>query len=429
VESRPTAVIINHGCRLNQYEGEALAYALSRAGIRVIEIDEGLRPDIVVVNTCTVTVKSDRKSRNSIHRGRAALAEGGLLIVTGCYAETNHDRLAEIEGVHLVIGRNGKSSIPDIVRTHLQGISGNIRYRTSPFDYADIDRPSRSRAYIKVQDGCSMRCTYCKVPLARGNGRSRDDGDVVLSAVRLARQGYGEAVLTGINLGSYRYGGKNLAGLITDILTATPEDFMIRLSSIEPNYFTEDLFSVINSGRVQPHFHIPLQSGSDRILRLMNRPYTAGKYEAVAERIRAVKPDLHIAADIIVGFPSEEEKDFEATLALVERVGCASAHVFSYSPRENTAASRMEDDVPAAVKKERSMKAASCSGELNFSFRKRYEGKLLDAILESGRGGLSGVTGNYIKVSLHGTGKDLCGKRLPIRITSVSRSETRGERA
>ncbi|MGQ9615347.1 MAG: tRNA (N(6)-L-threonylcarbamoyladenosine(37)-C(2))-methylthiotransferase MtaB [Spirochaetota bacterium] len=418
--------LINHGCKLNQFEGEAILQALANYGFRVAKITTNFVPDIVIVNTCTVTSKSDRKSRNSIMRAAGVLRGRGLLIVTGCYAETDGQLLRGIDGVNLVVGKSEKSSIPDIVKAYFNRGEQRSSYHPSPFNFDYTGGLERSRVFIKVQDGCNMGCSYCKVPLARGGSVSRDYHQIIESAKRIASRGYREVVLTGIDLGSYCYEGIRLGELLIMLLESTPETLSVRLSSIEPVHFNDELLDAISDSRIAPHFHVPLQSGSDRILSIMKRPYSVSDYFSMVKRIRDVRPTCHIASDIIVGFPSESEGDFLDTLEVIKSIDFSSLHVFKYSVRKGTDASFLRDDVPYCEKVRRSNAVITLGQALNYAYRSRFVGSVLHAIFQKKSNHYIGVTGNYIKVRVNSS-EDLERKCLPVLITHAGLNDTSGE--
>ncbi|MFW6181761.1 MAG: MiaB/RimO family radical SAM methylthiotransferase, partial [Spirochaetota bacterium] len=379
-----TAVVINHGCKLNQCEGESLAAELERCGVRVHRgpgwPEPG--PDLVIVNSCTVTGKADRKSRHSILRAARRVAPGGRVIVTGCYAQTDPDTLRAIPGVHLVVGGREKG---DLVRLALGSPAERAPAHSAalePFWFAGGVPGTRSRAFLKVQDGCDMRCSYCKVPLARGGSVSRDPAEVQAAAAELAGRGYREIVLTGVNLGTYRHGRVRLAGLLGMLLEELPGSCRIRLSSIEPLFFDQPLLEVIASGRrILPHFHIPLQSGSDRVLGHMQRPYTGERFLEVAARLRELRPGCHLALDVLVGFPSEREEDFLRTVEVVREAAPASLHVFRYSRREHTPAAALPDRVSCGEKARRSRMLIDLGEEFNYRYRRMFAGKVLEGVV------------------------------------------------
>lgn len=420
-----SVAIINHGCKLNQFEGEALENSFRLAGFRVIDFKRDKVPDIAVINTCTVTNKSDRKSRNTIYKAASRKKKGGLIIVTGCYAETDPDELRQKEDIDLVIGNMAKAAIPEIVQSYLT--SGSFKYAVtdSSFHFSEPDRPGRSRVYVKVQDGCDMSCSYCKVPLARGKSRSRNYNEIINYIAKVVENGYKEIVLTGINLGDYKYDNLRLPDLI-DLILGYDKTFRIRLSSIEPVFFTDRMFDVIRNDRVVPHFHVPLQSGSDRILKLMNRPYNMDTYVNLIERIRELRPESHIATDIIAGFPTENDRDFLKTIEVLNKVGFASTHVFKYSERGGTEAARLQVDVPYSEKVKRSRRIMKLGSEYNYLYRKRFLGKIRNAVFERNNGSWVGITDNYIRVTVATTHKDISKMILPVKIMGVEINRTTG---
>jgi threonylcarbamoyladenosine tRNA methylthiotransferase MtaB len=418
--------VISHGCKLNQYEGEAIAERFAEAGFKTLNGHSGCVPDIIIINTCTVTAKSDRKSRNTILKASRMKPKGGLLVVTGCYAQTDRDTLEAIEGVDLVIGNREKPNILNIISTHLNGRKVKETQPVSPFCYPDPSYPQRSRVFVKIQDGCSGNCSYCKVPIARGSSQSRDFNEIRSYVKRLTENGYREVVLTGINLGDYKWQQMTLSGLLSLLLKST-KDIRIRLSSIEPLFFDKELFSIISNERIAPHFHIPLQSGADRILQLMRRPYRMAEYMRVVEKINKVRPNSHIATDVIVGFPTEYEKDFRNTVEVIEEIGFASLHVFKYSKRAGTRMAEINDDIPYQEKVRRSSFLIRLGEILNLRYREQFVGEMLHAIFERHNGGYQGVTDNYIKVQLDGGyEKNLNRNIFPVKITHIDSHATYG---
>lgn len=421
-----TVTIISHGCKLNQYEGEAIAESFSEAGFEIIDESSGCGPDITIVNTCTVTAKSDRKSRNTILRASRIKPEGGLLVVTGCYAQTDRDTLEAIEGVDLVIGNSEKPNILDIIHTYLNESRIIEPKSVSPFYYHDPRYPQRSRVFVKIQDGCSGICSYCKVPMARGSSKSRDLNEIQSYVKRLIENGYREVVLTGINLGDYKWQNKSLSGLLSLLLKST-KDLRIRLSSIEPLFFEKELFSIIRDERIAPHFHVPLQSGSDRILRLMQRPYSMADFMRVVEKLNKARPNSHIATDVIVGFPTEYEEDFRNTVEVIEEIEFGSLHVFKYSKRGGTRVAEINDDIPYQEKVQRSSHLIKIGERLNYRYRSNFLGEMLPVIFERYNGGWQGVTDNYIKVRLEGCNKNNLNHNIfPVIITRVENHATYG---
>jgi threonylcarbamoyladenosine tRNA methylthiotransferase MtaB len=408
-----SVAVINHGCKLNQFEGEAVTQSFRNAGFGVVQWSENPSPDIVVVNTCTVTEKSDRKSRHTILKAGRHKPKGGLVVVTGCYAETERQEISKLDGVDLVVGLGDKPRLVEMVRARLAGDSVRFDSPASPFLYTDPEHQSRARAVVKVQDGCDMRCAYCKVPLARGRSVSRDSSDIAASVEKIAQNGFREVVLTGVNLGDYRYEGSRLSDLIRLILKRT-EGVRVRLSSIEPAFFEKGLFDLIADERIAPHFHIPLQSGSDRTLERMNRPYSVSGYTGIIEEIRRSRPESHIATDLIVGFPTENEEDFSSTVKAVEKLRFASVHVFRYSTRPGTNGAMLPDDVSYEKKSRRSKELIDLGRRLNREYREQFIGTQRNTVLELHEDVLKGVTDNYIRVTIENApvGKELLSRKL-----------------
>jgi len=424
-----SVTILNHGCKLNQYEGEALLQRFQDAGFRNLKPGGHEVPDIVIVNTCTVTEKSDRKSRHTIHKAARQKQSGGLLVVTGCYAETDPAVISAIDGVDMIVGMTDKPRLVEIVTARLTDHALVFGTPATPFSYTMPVKPFRSRAFVKVQDGCDSRCAYCKVPIARGRSVSRDKEDIVTNVRMLAELGYREIVLTGINLGDYRDGNVRLAGLIRLILRGT-EGVRIRLSSLEPAYFEKELFDVIPETRVAGHFHMPLQSGSDRVLSMMNRPYDLSRYMDLVEKIRQLKPHSHLATDLIVGFPTEAEEDFEHTVRAVRAAEFASLHVFRYSARKGTSGAELPDKVPGVVKSRRSKILIELGNNMNRNFRERFLGTARETVLEVHGRRVEGITDNYIRVTIENADPDRAGEYerslVPVLITEVCPDTTVG---
>jgi threonylcarbamoyladenosine tRNA methylthiotransferase MtaB len=408
------------GCKINQYETDLLRQDLAERGNTIVPFDA--EADIYVINTCSVTAKSDIQCRQTI-RSAVRRGTGAKVVVTGCYAETRPDEIRNIPGVNLVIGNREKLNIAD----HLMPSATATREHDR--DSLPIRVvPGRTRAFLKIQDGCNNRCSYCIVPLARGGSRSAAPSAVMKVFDRLVRDGCPEIVLTGIHIGTY---GVELSerACLTDILAelvARSDRSRIRLSSIEPREITEGAIRLVGNG-VCRHLHIPLQSGDDAILASMKRNYTAAFYRELLERIARDVPGIALGADVMVGYPGEGETEFRNTMRLVESVPLTHLHVFSYSPRPGTAAASMKDQVPETVKKERSEALRRLGKEKNYAFRKKQQGVYLRVVVEDKvdpkTGLLSGLTDNYVRVQISNAGKDQIGKEIPVRITEVIKDD------
>lgn len=420
------------GCKVNQYETQAIAELFERAGYQIVSFDEAA--DVYVVNTCTVTGMSDRKSRQILRRAKRH-NPGAITVVTGCYAQTAPEDVSALEDVDLVVGTQGRANLVELVEEITEG--GSRCYvedimHTHEFEALSVSGYSeRTRAYIKVQEGCSQFCSYCIIPFARGPVRSRAAGEVVAEAERLAAAGFLEVVLTGIHIASYGKdldGGEDLTVLIKRV--AEVEGIRrIRLSSIEP--MTLDgafLDAVRGCGKLCDHFHISLQSGCDATLRRMNRRYSAEDYRRIVGGLRAAFPDAAITTDVMVGFPGEDEDEFAESLAFVESIGFADLHVFAYSPRKGTRAADMPDQVSPAEKHRRSEAVIAAGERSRAAFLDRHVGHVAEVLFEHElEGGVyEGKTTNYITVHCPAEA-DLTGQLRRVWLRSHDGSVMTGE--
>jgi threonylcarbamoyladenosine tRNA methylthiotransferase MtaB len=430
-----TVALATLGCRLNQVESREIGALLESRGFRVVEPAAGAQ--VFVINTCTVTGRADFSDRQLIRRV-ARENPDAYLVVTGCFAQTDPAAAAAIAGVDLVVGNQEKYRLPELL--------GSLAKRARPeVAVADIgaarDVPiapfarvtGRSRAFVKIQDGCQHRCAFCIVPVARGRSRSREP-KVVLDQVRdLVAAGYLDVTLTGVDIGHYGrdlYPRTTLAALLRELAEVDGLRWL-RLSSVLPSYFTPELIDAMTTLPVMaPHLHLPLQSGSDRVLRLMRRPYTVAMYRALVDRLAATIPGLGLGADVIAGHPGETEDDFEATLRLVEALPFSSLHVFAYSDRKGTEAARRPDHVPAAAIRERSGRLRRLGHEKSLAFRRGLVGRRRDAVVLGARdrrtGLLAGLTDNYVEVLFDGP--DTLRRRVvPLTITEAHADRTHGQ--
>jgi threonylcarbamoyladenosine tRNA methylthiotransferase MtaB len=412
--NRPTVALDSLGCKLNQAEIQSLARQFEAAGYRLVEPD--VKADIYILNTCTVTHVADRKSRHLLrmaHRRNPA----ARLIAIGCYAHRVPAELNKIEGVELVLGNDKKMNLLNLLT--------DSRHQT-------VSVPSgphashRTRAFLKIQDGCKNFCAYCIVPLVR----SREQNvavDSILSLVRgFIANGYREVVLTGTEIGGYQNDDVNLAGLIKRILAETPLP-RLRLSSLQPHQISPELIELWRDARLCPHFHISLQSGSDAVLKRMKRRYSIADYRKAVELIRNTVPDAAITTDVIVGFPGETDEEFKETLKFCREMQFARIHVFPFSPRPGTAAATMPDQISDAVKKERGNQMLVLSKESIKAFQQRFIGRSLDVLWEQQSKGIwSGLTGNYIKVYTK-SGRTLTNLITPVKLLRIYRDGVWGD--
>ncbi|UHR03573.1 tRNA (N(6)-L-threonylcarbamoyladenosine(37)-C(2))-methylthiotransferase MtaB [Peptoniphilus sp. GNH] len=379
-------------------------------------VEENEVADIYIINTCTVTNLSDRKSRQYIRRAKR-LNSNSIIAVVGCYAQVSPEEVAAMKDVDIVIGTTERNKIVDLCEEFWETRQqiNIVRDISDDKNFQDIkinEIDSMSRAYIKVQDGCNMFCSYCIIPYARGNIRSRSIDDCVREVQSLSEKGYKEVVLTGIHIASYGYdlGKDRLVDLIEEI--AKTDIKRIRLSSVDPRIVTDDFIKRINStNKVCDHFHLSLQNGSDRILKLMNRRYDTEEFYRKAQIIKTYYPDAGLTTDIIVGFPTENDEDFEKTLKFVEKIGFSRIHVFKYSPRRGTPAAEMKGQVDGNIKHLRSGKLIEKSRRLSEIFANKLIGKSFEVLFEEeNEDYFFGYTSNYIRVKAKKDGRDLTNK-------------------
>lgn len=403
------------GCKLNQAETELLTEQFADAGYHLVSPTEGA--DVYILNTCTVTHIADRKARHLLrlaHRRNPA----ALLVATGCYAQRAPQELSQIEGVSFVVSNDEK---PQLVR--LLEESGGL---SNPTQGPTIGLHTRTRSFIKIQDGCDSFCAYCIVPLVRGREKSLPTDQIVAEVKHRTDDGYKEVVLTGTEIGSYNYDGVNLKGLLERILAQT-EVTRLRLSSLQPQEISPEFIGLWCDDRLCRHFHLSLQSGSDSVLSRMKRRYSAGDYQRAVSTIRALMPEAAITTDVIVGFPGETDNEFEESYNFCWQMGFARIHVFPYSARQETQAARMPNQVGDKVKQERSERMLALAKESAQNFSQQFLGKTMSALWEKQTNGVwSGLTDNYIKVYTK-SNEDLTNKLLPVKLVEVRGDGVWGE--
>jgi threonylcarbamoyladenosine tRNA methylthiotransferase MtaB len=427
LELMPSIAFVTIGCKLNRFETEQMRETAQREGFVCSEADGAF--DVCVINTCTVTSKSDYRSRQAVRRAVRANPEARI-VVTGCYAQRFPEELASIDGVDAVIGNREKEDIARYLKgLHLDGPLVAVAAAES---FHMLPAPTRlhgfgdyTRAFVKIQDGCDNRCSYCAVPLARGGSRSKPTESVVDEITILAGAGYREVVLTGVHLGSY---GRDLSPVtsLPDLLQAiaeVPGLERVRLSSIEPTDFSARLIEVMADPamKICPHVHVPLQSGDDGILRRMGRPYTAARYTAIVRSISAAVPHCGIGADVMVGFPGEDDAAFNHTRALVEALPITYLHVFAYSKRKGTPASTLRDQVEPDVKKTRSKILRDLGKAKSQAFRTALEGETLQALVLKRKAAdlTAALSGNYVKTYFREPLEP--GRIVPARVAGICR--------
>jgi len=405
------------GCKLNQAETELLAWQLAEAGYRVVALED--EADIYILNTCTVTSVADRKSRHQLrlaHRRNPATR----LVAMGCYAERAPQELGRIEGVSLVLGNEQKP--------HLVRLLEERGYLERPVNGCGGGQNDvyRTRAFVKVQDGCHSFCTYCIVPLVRRVEMSVPVEQVVALVGKRVQEGYQEVVLTGTEIGSYRCDRVNLRDLLDRILKETAVS-RLRLSSLQPQEISAGLIQLWRDRRLCPHFHLSLQSGSDSVLRRMKRRYTTVDYQRAVSLIRGVVPEAAITTDIIIGFPGETEEEFKESHDFCRGMGFARIHVFPYSPRPGTEAALMPDMVKDNIKKGRTQSMLTLAEESARDFCRRFLGEEMPVLWEKRSGGIwSGLTGNYIKVYAKSC-EDLTNRLLSVKLLELYKDGMWGE--
>jgi threonylcarbamoyladenosine tRNA methylthiotransferase MtaB len=411
------------GCKVNQSESSSMEGMLRNECHDIVGYDDN--PDVCIINTCTVTGKSDYQSRQLI---RKAIKTGARVLATGCYAQLKPDELLKIEGLDLIVGNSDKKDIVSYINKLIDNKT-DPSFNVNPHSSSLSLQPyysTRSRAFLKVQDGCNFSCTYCAVPLARGKSRSLRQEDVRIAAERLSSDGFNEIVLTGIHIGCYGldlYPKSSLLEIV-NMLIDSFSHIRFRLSSLEPHEFKDEYLSFINNGNLCAHLHIPLQNGSDKILKAMNRSYTTEFFKKVIDRILLVCPDISIGSDIITGFPGENENDFNDTLKFIEELPLSYFHVFPYSKRSNTPASLFNDQVNDKIKRDRVKTLIDISTNKRLAFINNSLGKILDVIIENkslNTNIYKGISDNYLRLMIRAN--DLSkGQRIKVRVISLTRS-------
>ena len=395
--------VVTLGCKVNTYESEALKTLFDKKGYT----NDEENPDVIVVNTCSVTSTSDQKCRQKI-RGLIKAHPNAVMVVMGCYAQVGFKVISEIPGVNIIVGTNNRHLIPELVDKYLFDHKqiNIVEEAKRDFKYESLSVTSyyeNTRAFLKIQDGCDNFCSYCIIPYARGRMRSRNKNEVLKEVSQLLDNGFKEIVLTGIHTAGY---GKDFPDykfhdLVRDILQDKRLK-RLRISSIEESEITPELIDLFKEyDALARHLHIPLQSGSDGVLKRMNRKYDATSFWYKIAGIKASVPDIAITTDIIVGFPGETEEEFEETMHLAEQCGFAKIHVFPYSPREGTPAAKMKNQVPPDIKKGRVKRLMSLSNKLENAYQKKFEGKTLSVLFEEYDPALDmckGHSSNYLLV-------------------------------
>ena len=414
------------GCKVNQYETEAMLEMFKKDGYTQVESEEFA--DVYVINTCTVTHMSDRQSRQYIRRMKKKNPDA-IIAVVGCYSQVSPEEILEIEEVNLVMGTNERRQIVEEIKkldASKKASTVDDIMKVRAFEEIEINQTNgRTRAFMKIQDGCDRFCTYCIIPYARGGRvRSRDLESVINEANKLANNGYKEIVLTGIHVASY---GKDVKDADTNLLTVIKAIDKIegveriRLSSVEPLLMTDEFIdTVAKMPKVCPHFHLSLQSGCDETLKRMNRRYTTKEYKEIVDKLRQKMPNVAITTDVIVGFPGETNNEFSQTYEFLRDIELSQMHVFKYSPRKGTPAADMENQIDPQMKQMRSDKLIALNKQNFTNFAKKFEGQEFNVLFEQniGENKYEGLTPNYIRVIVESE-EDIQGKILKTKINDV----------
>lgn len=403
-----TAAYHTLGCKLNFAETSTIARNLTEAGYEKVSFDE--RADVYVINTCSVTEAADKECKYHVKRAMKANPEG-LVVVVGCYAQLKPEEISNIEGVDLVLGAKEKfnilSYLEDLEKSNAQGQVHSCEIEEADFFIGSYSIGDRTRAFLKVQDGCDYKCTYCTIPLARGISRSDTIANIVRNAREIAEKDIKEIVLTGVNIGDYgkgEFGNKKHEHTFLDLITELDKVEgieRIRISSIEPNLLKDESIELVSKSKsFVPHFHIPLQSGSDDLLKKMKRRYLTKLYSDRVAKIREVMPNAAIGVDVIVGFPGETEERFLETYHFIQSLPITYLHVFTYSERENTEAAAMDGEVPVSERKKRNKMLRILSEKKKMAFYESQIGNTLPVLWEheNKEGYMYGFTENYVRV-------------------------------
>ena len=417
------------GCKLNFAETSTLARDFSSHGYAQVGIDHPA--DLYVINTCSVTENANKKARKAVRRALRKSPQAKVAVI-GCYAQLNPQEIGDIPGVSIVAGAEDKFNL--IEKIESEELIGQTVILNSEIDYVAHFHPSysmgeRTRSFLKVQDGCDYTCSFCTIPLARGKSRSADIADTLLQAREIAVTGIKEIVLTGVNVGDFgKSHGESFFELIQELDKVEGIE-RYRISSIEPNLLTDEIINfTANSEKFLPHFHIPLQSGSDQVLKAMRRRYKSDLFVRRINKIKTIMPDACIGVDVIVGFPGESEENFHETYELLKQLDVSYLHVFSYSQRDNTDAVKIEPKVSQQTIAERSKILHRLSMKKKRQFYENNTGKIRQVLFETYEEGiLSGHSENYISVSIKGN-EDKVNQIIPVKLVHLEDEEMIGKR-
>lgn len=403
MDKQKTVAFKTLGCRLNLYETDALASEFAKQNYRVVDFNE--KADLYVINTCTVTNQSDQKSRREIQVAHRTNQEG-VTIVTGCMATNYKEQMEKNNAINYVVDNDHKTLVLSVAEAHFNGELVDVNnFEANLFSYAPADETFHTRSLIKIQDGCDNFCTFCIIPKVRGRATSRPPEEIFENIRQVVAFGYKEVVLTGVNLGRYSYGEYDFEKLVEAILDL-PGDFRVRISSIEPDGYTDSFFRLFNHPKLTPHLHICLQSGSEEILLKMRRMYTASSFKKMSNQLKTLHPGFNLTTDVIVGFPGETETHFQETLDAIQDIGFGHIHTFKYSIRKGTRAERMPEQIPGKIKTNRSETVRRLADDMKRTYRDTFVGKtqrvLVEKILPDGTA--SGFGEHYVPVVIYDSG-------------------------
>ncbi len=408
------------GCKVNTYESNVMRDHLNNHGYQEVSVDE--IADISIINTCAVTNAADHKSMKTI---KHAIRQNpnAIIVVCGCFAQK--EKQIEIEGVDIIFGNQGKSNIVDYIEEYKnqhQKIEKVTAIEHVCFEPMQLNNFNRTRAFVKIQDGCNNFCTYCIIPYTRGNVRSKKREDVLEEVRQLVKHGHKEIVLTGIHTGNYgsEFENYDFANLLQDLITIDGLE-RIRISSIEITELNDRVLEVLQKSKILvDHLHIPLQSGSNTVLKRMNRKYDTAYFIDKINQIRHIRPNISITTDVITGFPGETEEEFQQTIDTIRTIRFSKLHVFPYSKREGTAACRLPNHLDNGIKKERARKLIALSKELEMDYMKQFIGHIVEVLPETTyENGIIGHTGNYLLVKIKTSNQNLEKKRN-VKIETVN---------
>ncbi len=431
VQHKKTVSFITLGCKVNQYDSDAMRTLFIRNGYRQAEGDDA---DVYVINTCSVTSIGDRKSRQMVRRIRRAHPDA-IIAVAGCYAQLAPEVFEKMGDVDVIVGHQNRSQIVQYVEEakHSDKPLNEVVdiMKVKDFENMEVDPEGevKTRAFIKVQEGCDNYCTFCIIPYARGRLKSRLQKDAVEEIKKLVARGYREVVLTGIHLGNYGkdlHDGTSLSTLVSE-LVKIPDLLRIRLGSIESVELSEELIQIIhNEPKVCRHLHLPIQSGSDSVLRGMNRHYRLPQYKKLISELREKIPGLALTTDLIVGFPGETEENFQETLETLKEIQFSGIHVFPYSQRTGTPAATYPNQVSNEVKKERVHRVQALEKEIALGYRQQFLGKVVHVLAEEIKNGYyEGLTDEYIRVTIQSDGVER-GHLYPVLVTAITEDGMEG---